>query len=68
MVKETTPNVGSWLKKDGVRHDAEHSLRIDRTLTPGEAQKRNWRCTCGHDFGYMYDNAAVTAYRAHRKQ
>lgn len=64
----TTPNLDSWIPKDGVRHDENHSLRADRSLTPGEAVKRNWRCTCGHDFGSLYDNAAVTAYRLHRKE
>jgi hypothetical protein len=64
----TTPNLDNWVGLDGVRSDANHSLRADRRLTPGEAVKRNMRCTCGKDFGLLYDNAAKIAYRAHRKE
>jgi len=65
----TTPaNLENWVRADGVRHDDSHSLRADARLTPGEAVKRNWRCTCGHNFGLLYDNAAKGGYRLHRKE
>jgi hypothetical protein len=64
----TTPNLENWIKADSVRHDDTHSLRADRTLTPGETVKRNWRCTCGLNLGLLYDNAAKGAYRLHRKE
>jgi len=64
----TPPDIQNWLRAGSVKHDDIHSLRIDRTLTPGVAEKRNWRCTCGHDFGLLYDNAAKGAYRLHRKE
>lgn len=57
----------TWLRADGVRSNERHSLRVDRTLSPGDRERRNWRCICGHSFGLLFDTAAKSAYRQHFK-
>lgn len=57
----------SDIQMPGVRHDTEHSLRVDRTAIPGERVKRWFWCTCGKRFGLQSDVGARNLYREHRK-
>lgn len=56
------------LPMSGVRNDAAHALRVDRTLAWNATEKRTFWCTCGRNFGSLYDTTARRAYRAHRKE
>jgi hypothetical protein len=56
------------VRMSAVRHDSAHSLRVDRTLRPGDKEARDFWCTCGADFGSLFDSPARAAYRKHRSE
>lgn len=63
---ERTPVKPEGYRLGGVRHDDTHSLRAATTAIPGARVEREFRCTCGVEFGLQYDTNARIAYRRHR--
>jgi len=55
----------SGIPADGVRHNTEHSLRVDERLAVGVKRRRRWHCICGNFVMFAYDTPAKAGYRSH---